>query len=283
MFRGVDNKELFDAEVARVFTSYPDQNQYINKKAKSIPPKDHTDLIQLDPDNILSPKQKVCFRKLCQEFKDIIRPEPGRYNGAVGYIDNSINFSSKPPPNKKIYQQKLTDEMKKKLGEKLDQLIEWGVLVYPEKVGVRVEFVSPSKILPKAEPDEFRAITDFSPLNKFVIKPQGVAPTIQEAKDALAKAKYHCHLDLSIWFYQSGMAREDMQILRARTPHPQVKSPQVKQTWRLTQLASVCALSQLQKCQQLAPGQLLTRIKAQKRLLRRQSHTRLQAVTTSKK
>ena len=211
-----DNKPV--EEVARVFTSYPDQNQYVNGMAKKTEPKDYTDLIQLDPDNILTPDQKVKFRKLCQEFKDIIRPEPGRYNGAAGYVDNSINFSSKPPPNKKIYQQKLTDEMKAKLGEKLDQLMEWGVLVYPEKVGVRVEFVCPSKILPKSDPNEFRAITDFTPLNKYVIKPQGVAPTIQEAKDALAKAKYHCHLDLSNWFYQSGMAREDMQYLG--TLHP---------------------------------------------------------------
>ena len=205
-----------EEQVDRVFQEYPDQTQY--SQGVTIKTKDYTDQIALDPDNILSPEEKAAFRKLCSEFKDVIRPEPGRYNGFYGHIDNSINFSARPPPNKKIYQQRLTDDMRKLLGAKLDKLMDWGVLAYPEHVGVRVEFVSPSKLLPKAEPNEFRVVTDFSNLNKHIIKPQGVSPTIQEAKDALAKAPYHIHLDLSNWFYQSGMSREDIQYLG--TVHP---------------------------------------------------------------
>ena len=108
--------------------------------------------------------------------------------------------------------------MKKLLGEKMDQLQEWGVLAYPEQLGVRAEFLSPSMIVPKVEKNSWCLVTDFSSLNKFVIKPQGTSPTIQEAKDFIAKKKYHDHLDLSNWFYQSGMDRKDIQFLG--TVHP---------------------------------------------------------------
>ena len=158
---------------------------------------DHTDKIQLDPECILSPKQKTSFRRLCQEFSDVIRPEPGRYNGSLSHISNRINFASRPAPNAKIYQQNLTEEMKRKLGDKMDKLLSWGVLQFPEHLGVKPEFISPSMIIPKQEKNEFRLVTNFSSLNKFIKKPRGTSPTIQEAKDFLARHRLHIHLDLA--------------------------------------------------------------------------------------
>ena len=66
--------------------------------------------------------------------------------------------------------------------------------------------------------DEGAELKDFSALNKFIINPQGISPTIQEAKDFLARAKYVINLDLSNWFYQSGMDRQYIQFLG--TVHP---------------------------------------------------------------
>ena len=136
----------------------------------------------------------------------------------MGHIDNSINFASRPPPNRKVYHQKLTEDQKRLLGEKMDKLMSWGVLAYPEQVGVRVEFISPSMLRPKQEKNEFRMVTDLAALNPFIKQPPASNPTIQEARDALAKANYHIHLDLANWFYQSGMSREDIQYLG--TVHP---------------------------------------------------------------
>ena len=40
------------------------------------------------------------FKSICQDFRDIITPGPGKYNGFYACIDNSINFSSTPHPPK---------------------------------------------------------------------------------------------------------------------------------------------------------------------------------------
>ena len=58
----------------------------------------HTKDITVDPDEQLSPVWRQKFVDLCEEYSDIINPRPGRYNGFYGRIDNSINFSSVPPP-----------------------------------------------------------------------------------------------------------------------------------------------------------------------------------------
>ena len=112
-----------EASISKVFTSYPDQQQYVAPVNPELRKKTYTDQVALDPDNILCPGDKRRFRQLIDSYSDIIRPEPGRYNGKMGHIDNSINFASKPPPNKKVYHQKLTEDQKRLLGEKMDKLM----------------------------------------------------------------------------------------------------------------------------------------------------------------
>ena len=80
------------------------------------------------------------------------------------------------------------------------------------------EFVVPSMLMPKPEKDEWRLVTDFTPLNIHIKKLETVAPTIHDAKEKLAKFNYHIQLDLSNYFYQGGMRIEDSQYLA--TPHP---------------------------------------------------------------
>ena len=60
--------------------------------------------------------------------------------------------------------------MNKILAEKMDLLESWGVLCEPEKLGVSVEFVSPSMLVPKPEKGEYRVVTDFSALNLLFIE-----------------------------------------------------------------------------------------------------------------
>ena len=45
------------------------------------------------------------------------------------------------------------------LAEKMDMLETWGVLVQPEAVGVSVEYISPSLLVPKTEKGEYRVVT----------------------------------------------------------------------------------------------------------------------------
>merc|ERR1711891_108999 len=113
---------------------------------------------------------------------------------------------------------KYSYEMLKIMADKMDKLEDWGVLRKPEDIGVVPEFVVPSMLMPKSEKGEWRLVTDFTPLNIHIKKLETVAPTIQEAKNKLAKFRYHIQLDLSNYFYQGGMKIEDCQYLA--TPHP---------------------------------------------------------------
>ena len=217
-----------DVSVNMVRDTYPDPYQYISKAETPKVFKDHTESIKLDPDNILSPAERTEVRRLCQEFKDVIRPEPGLYNGLFGHIDNKIMFKNgqRPPLTTKVYKQNLTEDMKRILGEKMDQLHQWGVLQYPEQVGVRPVFVSPSMLVPKQEKDSWRLVSNFAPFNQYVDKPINDAPTIQECKDFLAKHRYHIHCDFSNFFYQSGMER--VQHQGGSPQHLQESSPTSK-------------------------------------------------------
>merc|ERR1711911_504091 len=73
-------------------------------------------------------------------------------------------------------------------------------------------------LVPKAEKNAFRLVSNFVNFNKFLEKPQHQGPTMQEAKVFLASKDYHIHCDFSNFFYQSGMERQDIQYLG--TLHP---------------------------------------------------------------
>ena len=74
----------------------------------------------------------------------------------------------------------------------------WGVLQKPENIGVIPEFVVPSMLTPKPDSDEYRLVTDFTSLNKFIKKLPTISPNIQQAKTTIAKFKYHVFLDLRL-------------------------------------------------------------------------------------
>jgi len=104
------------------------------------------------------------------------------------------------------------------MAKKMDQLEEWGVLVPPERVGVQVHFVSPSMLVPKADSDDYRLVTDFASLNLYLKRIPNTSATISQARARIARAKYVVHLDLANFFYQNGLQMEDIKYLA--TVHP---------------------------------------------------------------
>ena len=61
-------------------------------------------------------------------------------------------------------------------------------------------------------------MSDFTPLNIHIRKFQTISPGIEEAKRVIAKYKYNIEMDLSNYFWQTGMKKKDIQYLA--TPHP---------------------------------------------------------------
>ena len=174
--------------------------------------------IDLDPDGIMPEEAKKLIREVTNEFAAVFTTAPGKYNGYYGLMDNSIQFTSPPAPNTKIYLPNYTEELKRKQADLMDTLISNGVLARPEDVGVIPEVVSPSLLIPKLDPGEFRCVTDFSYINKFIRKYPSTSPTIDDAKNFLARKKLFVHLDLSN-FYQSGLSNKCSQWLGTFHPY----------------------------------------------------------------
>ena len=62
----------------------------------------------------------------------------------------------------------------------MDKMESMGVLDKPEDVGVSPSFVVSSLLVPKADKDEWRLVSDFTPLNNHIKKFETVAPGIEE-------------------------------------------------------------------------------------------------------
>ena len=175
--------------------------------------------IDLDPDGIMPEEAKKLIREVTNEFAAVFTKAPGKYNGYYGLMDNSIQFTSPPAPNTKIYQPNYSEELKQKQADLMDTLISYGVLARPEDVGVIPQVVSPSLLIPKLDPGEYRCVTDFSYINKFIRKYPSTSPTITDAKNFLARKKLFVHLDLSNFFFQSGLSNKCSQWLGTFHPY----------------------------------------------------------------
>ena len=174
--------------------------------------------IQVDPQNMLSESERNSFHQIHRQYVHLFTPQPGRYNGSWGYVDNKIQFSAPPPPNSKTHVPNYSPSMNLLLAQKMDQLEQWGVLVEPELVGVSVHFVSPSMLVPKPDSKDYRMVTDFASLNRYIKRVPNTSATIAQAKARIARANFVVHLDLSQYFYQNGMQLDDCKYLG--TVHP---------------------------------------------------------------
>ena len=179
---------------------------------------DYLKQIKVDPDNVLSSAEKSIFHSLHKRFASLFTPQPGRYNGKYGYIDNKLQFATPPPPNTKTRVPNYSPTMNGILAEKMDLLEKWGVLAEPELLGISVEYISPSMLVPKPEKGEYRVVTDFSSLNVYLKKVPNTSATIAQAKARIARANFVIHLDLANYFYQNGLQLSDTKYLG--TIHP---------------------------------------------------------------
>ena len=151
--------------------------------------------ISVDPDNMLSKQERNEFHQLNAKYKHLFTPQPRKYNGAIGYIDNKIQFSTPPAPNARTHVPNYSPSMNQLQATKMDQLEDWGILVPPEKVGIAAAFVSPSMFVPKVDSDEFILATDSAALNLYIKRVPNTSATIAQAKARIARANFVIHLD----------------------------------------------------------------------------------------
>ena len=210
-FRSTKEENL--PRVSRVVTEDDKGFRYRKFGKKRDPGVSYLHETKVDPDGVMTEQWRTKFKELLQEFDEVIDPAPGKYNGKFGECNTLINFTDTPPPIEKVYTPAYSREMQKTLADKMDKLIEWGVLVKADDIGVSVEHISASLLVPKTDGDGFRMVNDLSRLNTFIGKEPATSPSMQDVKNAIARKKHVAHLDLSNYFYQGGMRRQDAQFL----------------------------------------------------------------------
>ena len=106
------------------------------------------------------------------------------------------------------------------LADKMDELLELGVLAKPEDVGVTPLFTSPSMLVPKPDPGGgWRFVTDFTQLNNYIRKTPAISPGIEETKLQIASFKFLTCIDLSQFYFQNRMDRGSIQYLGVIHPY----------------------------------------------------------------
>ena len=193
-----------------------DDFKYLPTVKKAIPP--DPSAIILDPDNIMPQADKNNFSKINERFKERFTPTPGRYNGAWGPVDNAIRFTTKPCQTNKVGVPNYSPDMKAELIKIMNELIDAGVLIRPEELGITVEFLSPCLLVPKSN-GKWRLVTDFTMLNRIISRHNSRNPTIQDAKIDLSKKSYRVELDLANYYFQFGLRREDAAYLGVQHPN----------------------------------------------------------------
>ena len=182
------------------------------------PPSWFSDVVSVDPDNMLSSEQREAFVQANREFDNRFNPRYGRYNGNSGpYKANLVFGPVLPPPSKPCLPFYNQGDLQS-LQAKADELEDFGVLAKPEDVGVDVLHASPSFLTKKSD-GSWRFVTSFVQLGQFVKVPPSSHDTCDEVLRKLASWKFIIKTDLTAGFFQIPVTKTAMQYLGTVTPY----------------------------------------------------------------
>ena len=173
----------------------------------------------IDPSNQWSDSVRQKFVSTFYAYEDVFDDSMiGCYNDATGHIRAHINIGpTKPPKSKAIipgYEPKKLQLMQ----DIMDDLEAKGVLAKPEDLGIVVEQVSPSFLVPKKQPGDFRLVTSFNRLAQYVKPPPSRSTSTEEILAFLSKWKHVIKTDMTKQFYQLPLDRQSMKYVGTLTP-----------------------------------------------------------------
>lgn len=156
----------------------------------------HSDLVQVDPDNMLCDNQKAAFRNLLIKFDDVFNPNFKGYNGAVGTLEAKVNIDPVQPPQRKGRVPQYSKNQLDTLQQKFDELENIGVLKRPEDVGITVEYVTPSFLMKKPN-GSFRLVTAFADVGRYSKPQPSLMSDIDSTLRQIAQWKFIVITDLT--------------------------------------------------------------------------------------
>ena len=132
------------------------KNEKNFKDVKSIPSIEKTsieekiDMMKLDPADLMSPNQKQKFVDTIKEYSDVLDESLPGYNNYYGKVYASIKFSTKARPlPHKTRMPKYGEHGQKLYDQKVQAMIQKGVLIDPYELGIQPAVINDSWIIKK--------------------------------------------------------------------------------------------------------------------------------------
>ncbi|KAJ8417103.1 hypothetical protein AAFF_G00283300 [Aldrovandia affinis] len=176
-----------------------------------------SDLVALDPDDIMPSDVKDKFRALHREFDEVFDPQFKGYNGAVGPFQAKVNMGPVQPPQRKGRVPQYSRGQLQELQAQFDMLEGMSVFKKPEDVDVSVEYVNPSFLIKKPG-GGFRLVTAFADVGRYSKPQPSLMPDADSTLRLIAQWKYIIATDLTKAFYQIPLSRDSWKYCGVVTP-----------------------------------------------------------------
>ena len=178
--------------------------------------------IKVDPDNILTEKQRMKFSDLHMRYKDVFDSRTlGCYNGASGPLEVKINMGPTLPPQRKghmpLYNRRLKEEYQKMCDE-----LEGTVLLKPEDVGVVCEYLNPSFLITKKSGKK-RLVTAFTEVAQYTKPQPALMSNIEDALRQIGSYDYIVVSDATTAYWQMVLSKDSMKFTGVVTPFKGVR------------------------------------------------------------
>ncbi|KAJ8377293.1 hypothetical protein AAFF_G00261420 [Aldrovandia affinis] len=181
-----------------------------------------SDLVALDPDNIMPSDVKDKFRALHREFDEVFDPQFKGYNGAVGPFQAKVNMGPVQPPQRKGRVPQYSRGQLQELQAQFDMLEGMSVFKKPEDVDVSVEYVNPSFLIKKPG-GGFHLVTAFTDVGRYSKPQPSLMPDVDSTLRLIAQWKYIIATDLTKAFYQIPLSRDSWKYCGVVTPFKGVR------------------------------------------------------------
>ncbi|MCG7875882.1 MAG: RNase H-like domain-containing protein [Candidatus Thiodiazotropha endolucinida] len=177
----------------------------------------HSDIVKLDPDNVLSEDTRIEFKNLMQKYDDVFNPKFTKYNGAFGQFEATINMGPTQPPQRKGKVPQYARDKLVELQQRFDDLEAQGVFCRPEELGITAEYLNPSFLVKKPS-GGFRLVTAFTDVGRYSKPQPSLMPDVDSTLRIIAQWKYMIQTDLTSAFYQIPLSKQSMKYCGVATP-----------------------------------------------------------------
>lgn len=178
---------------------------------------DFYSLVNLDPDNFLSPNHKQLFTDILCKFNNVFEPVSVGYNGKFGPLKGTVNMGPTLPPQRKGKLPLYNDKNLDILQNKFDELESAGIFAKPEDIGVVAEYVNPSFLISHPRGGH-HLVTAFADVRRYAKPQPSLMPDVDSTIRRIGQFKFLICSDMSQAFFQIPLDKRSMKFCGVSTP-----------------------------------------------------------------